>query len=61
MIETVGFTGLDGGAIEVVGSIPNTGIVAVYRIDPADEKGESRFRLVGMTDDPAVAMQAAMN
>lgn len=26
----MGFTGLDSGAIELVGSIPNTGMVGVY-------------------------------
>lgn len=60
LIEQVGFTGLDTGAIEIVGSIPKTGLVAVYRVEPVSADGESRFKLVGLADDPAIAMQAAL-
>lgn len=61
LIEQIGFIGLDSGAIEMVGTIPNTGLVAVYRIEPANAEGETRFNLVGLTDDPAIGMQAALN
>ena len=40
----------------MVGSIPKTGLVAVCRITPDD-----RFHLVGLADDPAIGMQAALN
>ncbi len=50
------FTGLDSGAIELISAIPNTGKVAVYRIEP-----DNYYELIGLTDDPAIAMQAALN
>jgi len=45
----------------MVGAIPNTGMVGVYRIEPKDSEGESRFKLVGMADDPATGMLATLN
>jgi len=56
LIEEIGFTGLDSGAIEMVGSIPETGIVGVWRVEP-----DNHYKLVGLIDDPAIAMQAALN
>ncbi len=56
VIDQWAFTGLDSGAIELVSAIPNTGKVGVYRIEP-----DNRYELVGLTDDPAIAMQAALN
>ncbi len=50
------FTGLDSGAIEVVGSTPNTGMVGVWRIEP-----DYHYKLAGLIDDPAIAMQATLN
>jgi hypothetical protein len=56
MMGEVGLTGLDSGAVELIGPIPNTGLVAVYRIKP-----DNHFDLVGLVDDPAIAAQAALN
>lgn len=56
MMGEVGLTGLDSGAVELIGPIPKTGLVAVYRIKP-----DSHFDLVGLVDDPAIAAQAALN
>ncbi len=56
MEDGTAFTGLDSGAIELIASPPNTGKVAVYRIEP-----DNTFELVGLTDDPAIGMQANLN
>ncbi len=60
MIEThATFTGLDSGAIDLTGPIPNTTFIGVYRIEP-----DNRFVLVGLADDPvatAAAEQAKNN
>ena len=41
------FTGLDTGDIDLTTTVPNTSMIGVWRIDPAN-----RYNLIGLADDP---------
>jgi hypothetical protein len=47
------FTGLDGGAVDLTTSIPNTDKLGVWRIEP-----DNRYELKGLTDDPIITAAA---
>jgi hypothetical protein len=53
------FTGLDNGDVLLCGSIPNTRLIGVYRINP-----DNRYVLERLEDDPfaaTAAEQATLN